>query len=141
MRRGLVPKVMALALVFLNCSENDEQAGDDGSSGMAGSAGSSGAGAGPTGGMSGRAAGGRAAGGTSGTTTGGTSGTIAGGSAGAPTGPCASPEVRITDVTFGVNLVSGGNEGDTQPIPLAIAAKPNGGSLLAAMGTDDRVYV
>jgi hypothetical protein len=142
---------MALALVFVSCSENDEQNGDDGSSsGMGGSAGASGAGASGAG-ASGRAAGGasgRAAGGTSGTTAGGTSGAATGGtsgttggSAGTPTGPCASPEVRITDVTFGVNLVSGSNEGDTQPIPLAIAAKPNGGSLLAAMGTDDRVYV
>src|SRR6185503_3809231 len=129
--RGFAIRSAALVVVALGCGENDESKSN-----------------GATGGSSG--GGTTASGGASGTATGGSSGASSGvgGNAGSgggcmtmPTGACSAPEVRVTDVSFGVNLIGSGNEGDTQPIPLAIAAKPNGGSRVAAMGADGRVYV
>ena len=143
----------ALAFVVLSACGSDEPDSNDSGGGSGGatggsaaSGGSSGAATGGTGATSGTATGGTATGGASGAAPGGMSG--AGGSAGSTAGGCSSvptactaPTVRITDVTFGVDLVGNGGEGETQPIPLAIAAKPNGGSRVAAMGTDGRVYV
>lgn len=111
-------------------------------------------GGGPSGGTvgSGGTSGGAGAGGApgSGGTTGG-AGSATGGSTGTggspggcqmtPVGSCASPEVRITDVSLGVTVISNGDEGDTRAIPLAIAALPGGGSRVAAMSSDGRVYV
>jgi hypothetical protein len=87
--------------------------------------------------------GGSSIGGSAGTTGGSSTGTTGGsaGSAGAcsrQATACASPEVRITDVTLGVSVIGNGNEGDTQPIPLAIAAMPSGGSRLAWMSDYNR---
>jgi hypothetical protein len=88
----------------------------------------------------GTAVGGGATGGAP--TTGGTTST--GGSTGScsrPVGPCTAPAVTVTDVSLGVPITAYGNEGDTLPLPMAIAAMPSGGSRLAALGTDGNVYI
>lgn len=134
--------------IFLASACGDPKASGDGAGGSGDSSGSGGT-AGVSGGGSGNASGTGGSGNTSGS---GGSGNASGsggsgnssGSGGAcqrPRTSCAAPEVRITDVTFGVDIVANGNEGDTLPIPLAIAAKPDGTSRVAAMGTDGRVYV
>ncbi|MFI5912593.1 hypothetical protein [Dactylosporangium sp. NPDC051541] len=60
------------------------------------------------------------------------------------TGPCgrtagASPVVKVTDVSVGSAVTGYGREGDTDPLPMAIAATPNGGSWLAWLGTNGKV--
>jgi hypothetical protein len=62
------------------------------------------------------------------------------------TGNCARPAstsavVRITEVNVGTRVTGYGQEGDTAPLPMAIAASPAGGSWLAWLGTDSRVYL
>ncbi len=52
-----------------------------------------------------------------------------------------SPQVRVTDVNLGVRVTGYGQERDTDPVPMALAATPNGGSWLAWLGTDSRVYL
>ncbi|GFJ93953.1 hypothetical protein [Phytohabitans rumicis] len=42
---------------------------------------------------------------------------------------------------MGVPVTGYGREGDTEPLPAAIAATPSGGSWLAWLGTDSRVYL
>jgi hypothetical protein len=64
----------------------------------------------------------------------------------APAGPCGrqpggSPAVKVTEVTVGVSVKGYGGEGDTDALPMAIAGTPNGGSWLAWLGTDGRVYL
>jgi hypothetical protein len=44
-------------------------------------------------------------------------------------------------VDVGVAVTGYGREGDTDPLPMAIAALPSGGSRVAWLGTDKRVYV
>lgn len=63
-----------------------------------------------------------------------------------PTGPCgrtaaAKPVVKVTNVNVGVSVKGYGGEGDTEPLPMAIAATPNGGSWLAWLGTNGKVYL
>ncbi|WP_211588694.1 hypothetical protein [Allorhizocola rhizosphaerae] len=63
-----------------------------------------------------------------------------------PDGKCsrpgsASPEVRVTDVNVGVRVTGYGRESDTEPLPMAIASRPDGGSWLAWLGTNNRVYL
>ncbi len=63
-----------------------------------------------------------------------------------PVGPCArqpgaSPTVKVTDVNLGVPVTGYGDEGDTDPLPMAIAATPSGGSWVAWRGTNNRVYL
>ncbi|GAA4245086.1 hypothetical protein GCM10022255_010940 [Dactylosporangium darangshiense] len=63
-----------------------------------------------------------------------------------PTGPCgrpasAAPAVRVTDVNVGTSVTGYGREGDTDPLPMAIAATPSGGSWLAWLGTNGKVYL
>ena len=58
-----------------------------------------------------------------------------------PTGPCADPEVRLTDIELPSSVIDGSDEGDTAPLPLAIAAKPSGGSTLAWLGEDEQVHI
>jgi len=58
-----------------------------------------------------------------------------------PVGTCTAPTVNVTEVDLGVSITGYGREGDTDPFPLAIVARPSGGSWLAALGTDDNVYV
>ena len=70
--------------------------------------------------------------------------TSAGGTVGACSrvvGTCTSPTVKVTDVSLGIAVTGYGREGDTDPLPLAIAAMPSGGSRVAWLGTDKKVYV
>jgi hypothetical protein len=53
----------------------------------------------------------------------------------------ASPVVKVTEVKVGRRVTGYGRESDTEPLPMAIAARPDGGSWLAWLGTDDRVYL
>ncbi|WP_202918936.1 hypothetical protein [Saccharothrix deserti] len=53
----------------------------------------------------------------------------------------ASPVVNVTDVNVGVPVTGYGREGDTEPLPMAIAATPLGDSWVAWLGTDSRVYL
>ncbi|MEU4419885.1 hypothetical protein AB0F81_04615 [Actinoplanes sp. NPDC024001] len=62
------------------------------------------------------------------------------------TGPCArkisaTPVARVTEVKLGTKVTGYGSEGDTEPLPMAIAARPDGGSWLAWRGTDGKVYL
>jgi hypothetical protein len=56
-------------------------------------------------------------------------------------GSCSAPKVVTSDVDVGVSVAGYGREGDTEPIPMMIASMPSGGSRLAFVGTDQRVYV
>lgn len=90
------------------------------------------------GGAAGTATSGAAGAQTAGT---GSGGTPSGSCAAEPESACSSPQVRITEVNVGASVISGNDQGDTAPIPLSIAAIPSGGSRLAFLGTDSRVYV
>lgn len=70
---------------------------------------------------------------------GGSGGTA--GSCGRAVGACTAPTVRVTDVALGSQVVGYAQESDTDPLPMAIAAKPSGGSRIAWMGTNSQVYV
>lgn len=123
--------------------------------GGASSGGASSASGGATTGNGGSAAGGTSiSGGTGGASSGGAStssgGTSASGGAstgGAPgtcsrtVGACTAPEVKVTDVTVGTTVTGYGRQGDTDPLPMAIASLPSGGSRVAWLGTDKKVYV
>lgn len=52
----------------------------------------------------------------------------------------ATPKVRITQVDVGVQVAGYGREGDTEPLPLAIAPRP-GGSWLAFLGAGGRIHL
>jgi hypothetical protein len=67
--------------------------------------------------------------------------TITVGACSRPVGSCAAPTVTVSDVTLPSAVVGYGREGDTEPLPLAIAAMPSGGSRVAWLGTDSKVYV
>ena len=72
----------------------------------------------------------------SGNNTGGTSnGTVAV----IPSGPCATPEIRITEVDVGI--ATDISEDEVALKPLMLSPKPSGGSRLAFMGTDRKVHV
>jgi len=49
--------------------------------------------------------------------------------------------VTVTDVEMGVPITGYGTEFDTQPLPMAIAAIPSGGSRIAVRGTDGQIYI
>lgn len=109
-------------------------------------------GGGTTGGTSGSGAGGvsvsgggaSSGGASGGETSGGGSGTGGAANAGScarTAGACTAPTVRVTDVGLGTAVTRYGNEGDTLPLPMAIAAMPSGRSRLAWLGTDGNVYV
>ena len=55
--------------------------------------------------------------------------------------PGASPAAKVTQVDVGVRVTGYGQEGDTEPLPMAIAATPGGASWLAWLGTDGKVYL
>lgn len=62
-----------------------------------------------------------------------------------PVGPCGrkagtTPAVTVTDVNVGVSVTGYGQESDTEPLPMAIAATPSG-SWLAWLGTNGKVYL
>jgi hypothetical protein len=54
--------------------------------------------------------------------------------------PSATPEVTIAEVDTGGGVIGYGQEGDTDRLPMAIAARP-GGSWLAWVGTDDQIHL
>ncbi|MFC4066684.1 hypothetical protein [Actinoplanes subglobosus] len=53
----------------------------------------------------------------------------------------ASPVVKVTQVSLPSKVVGYGGEGDTENLPMAIAARPDGGSWLAWLGTNGKVYL
>lgn len=53
----------------------------------------------------------------------------------------ATPAVKVTDVDLGVRVTGYARERDTDPLPMALAAAPDGGSWLAWLGTDGKVYL
>ncbi|MFI7541996.1 hypothetical protein [Actinoplanes sp. NPDC049599] len=53
----------------------------------------------------------------------------------------AGPVTTVTEVTIGKRVVGYGRQGDTEPLPMAIAATPGGGSWLAWLGADGRVHL
>ena len=71
-----------------------------------------------------------------GTGPGGTSGTCS-----RPVGVCTAPTTKVTNVSLGIAVTGYGQQGDTDPFPMAISAIPSGGSRLAWLGTDKKVYV
>lgn len=52
-----------------------------------------------------------------------------------------TPVTRVTQVSVGSAVQGYGGEGDTEPLPMAIAATPTGGSWLAWLGADGRVHL
>lgn len=54
--------------------------------------------------------------------------------------PSGTPEVTVTQVDTGGGVIGYGQEGDTDRLPMAIAARP-GGSWLAWVGTDDQIHL
>jgi hypothetical protein len=56
-----------------------------------------------------------------------------------PDGVCSAPQVRVSNVDVGVPVVN--NASETELKPLMIAAIPAGGSWLAWMSNDSRVYI
>ena len=103
--------------------------GTGGATGAGGTAAGTSGGAGTTGasGTTG-AAGTTGASGTTGSA-GGSGTTCAGNCSNAPVGSCASPQVRVSSVSLGAALSYSKDE--TYVVPLAIAAKPGGGSRIA----------
>ena len=61
------------------------------------------------------------------------------GACGRPVG--AAPVVKVTDVNVGTAVTGYGRENDTDPLPMALAATPSGGSWLAWLGTNGKVYL
>lgn len=61
------------------------------------------------------------------------------GDCGRPAGP--TPVVKVTEIDVGERVTGYGRNRDTDPLPMAIAAAPGGGSWLAWLGTDNRVYL
>jgi hypothetical protein len=116
-----------------------------GGSGNTSGAGGAGNTAGAGGGAGGIASGGGGAGGMSGGMSGGGSaGSGGGGTVGAcsrTVGACTAPTVTVTNVNLGSAVTAYGSQSDTSPLPLAIAAIPGGGSRLAWLGTDKKVYI
>lgn len=53
----------------------------------------------------------------------------------------AAPTAKVTTVALGSGVAGYGGEGDTDPLPMAIAATPSGGSWLAWLGTDGKVHL
>jgi hypothetical protein len=53
----------------------------------------------------------------------------------------ASPAVTVTQVSLPSKVVGYGQEGDTDNLPMAIAARPDGGSWLAWLGTNGKVHL
>ncbi|MET0791542.1 MAG: hypothetical protein ABW061_08485, partial [Polyangiaceae bacterium] len=81
------------------------------------------------------------AGGSSGGSAGSGSGGATGGACSRPIGACTSPAVTITSVNLGVAVTGYGSQADTAALPMAISALPSGGSRLAWLGTDKKVYI
>jgi hypothetical protein len=56
-----------------------------------------------------------------------------------PSGTCAAPEVRVTEIDLGVAVLN--NESETELEPLVLGAMPSGGARLAFMSNDEAVHV
>lgn len=52
-----------------------------------------------------------------------------------------TPKKKLTTVSLPAAVRGYGGEGDTEPLPMAIAARPGGGSWLAWLGTDGKVWL
>jgi hypothetical protein len=64
----------------------------------------------------------------------------------ATSGGCArlassAAKVKVTNVKLGIAVTGYGGEGDTEKLPMALAATPSGGSWLAWLGTNSKVYL
>lgn len=136
----------------LGCSADSGEGGGQAASGGTVSGGSPSGGTtgggGPSGGSTGAGiTGGGPSSGSGGGLTGGATGSSGGSGAGTagscerPVGSCSSPQVTVTEIDLGVPITAYGNEGDTQPLPLAIASMPSGGSRLAALGTNGQIHI
>src|SRR5581483_903794 len=68
-------------------------------------------------------------------------GSTAVGSCARTAGSCSAPTVRVTDITLNSAMVGYGDEGDTAPLPMALASTPSGQSRLAWLGKDGNVHV
>ncbi|SFF13481.1 hypothetical protein SAMN05421541_106296 [Actinoplanes philippinensis] len=53
----------------------------------------------------------------------------------------ATPSAKVTQVSLPAKVAGYGQEGDTENLPMAIAARPDGGSWLAWLGTNGKVYL
>ncbi|HWS37870.1 MAG TPA: hypothetical protein VN408_34695 [Actinoplanes sp.] len=53
----------------------------------------------------------------------------------------AKPVTKVTTVSLPAKVTGYGNEGDTEKIPMAVAARPDGTSWLSWLGTDGKVYL
>ncbi len=53
----------------------------------------------------------------------------------------AKPVTRVTTVSLPSKVTGYGGEGDTEKLPMALAARPDGTSWLAWLGTDGKVYL
>jgi hypothetical protein len=53
----------------------------------------------------------------------------------------ATSKVKVTSVNLGIRVTGYGGEGDTEKLPIAIAATPSGTSWVAWQGTNSRVYL
>lgn len=116
-----------------------QSAGGTGGQSAGGTGGQSTGGSGGSGGQSAGGSGGQSAGGSSGS--GGSGGTGTTGPCSRPVGSCTSPTVVITEIDMGVPITPYGSEFDTLPLPMAIAAKPSGGSRIAVRATDGTIHI
>jgi len=64
-----------------------------------------------------------------------------GGNCARTVGACTAPAVNVTPVTLNAAAQAAAGTSDTANIPLALAAKPSGGSRLAWLGTDNNIHV
>ncbi len=136
----------ALCFLAISCSSSDADPNSSSSGGTPSSGGSGtisvgGSGAGGTGSSSG---GNNSAGMSTGTSGSGTTGGMSGGGTGAcgrALGACTAPAVSIKSVNVGVPVTAYGSQSDTAPLPMAISSIPSGGSRLAWLGTDEKVYI
>ncbi|GAA1612128.1 hypothetical protein [Actinoplanes couchii] len=53
----------------------------------------------------------------------------------------AKPATKVTTVSLPSKVTGYGNEGDTEKLPMALAARPDGTSWLAWLGTDGKVHL
>jgi hypothetical protein len=78
----------------------------------------------------------------SGSATAGPSASATAGTAGDCARPVSgAPKARITSVKLPKAVIGYGSEGDTEKLPMALAARPDGTSWIAWMGTGSKVYL
>lgn len=122
-------------------------AGTSGAGGNPSDSGGAGGTASAGGGVGGAAGAGSGAGGTASAGSGGNGGMSGSGGSGTvgacsrTVGACTAPSSNVTQVDLGIAVTAYGSQSDTSPLPLAIAAIAGGGSRLAWLGTDKKVYI